>query len=210
MRLDFTALTRLAFLVAAPEAKAEAPAPAPGFPGSASHGGVPGQLNEAVKRAESKIADGAGPAVGAPKPVEVNSVPDTPANGATPAGGTPRPELKIQEELAAANDLPKEPVVMTRVADPKPAPAASIEAASGDKRILAGEAARPPPAGGADNQPAAKKAKVDGGAAETNGGEAVNGSAQARKPGRPKKDKAAAPPMGRTARKTRSQGPAEA
>ncbi|PTB67721.1 hypothetical protein BBK36DRAFT_1135128 [Trichoderma citrinoviride] len=53
-----------------------------------------------------------------------------------------------------------------------------------------------------ESERADKKVKIDeNGTAATNGG--------ARKPGRPKKDKKAAPVVGRTLRKTRSQGPVE-
>lgn len=61
------------------------------------------------------IASGAGPALGgvapkppqvtaipsslsAPKPVQMNSVPQTPVNGTTPANGSPAPELRIDTE----------------------------------------------------------------------------------------------------------------
>ncbi|KAK1251305.1 hypothetical protein MKX07_005860 [Trichoderma sp. CBMAI-0711] len=53
-----------------------------------------------------------------------------------------------------------------------------------------------------ESERADKKVKIDeNGKAATNGG--------SRKPGRPKKDKKAAPVVGRTLRKTRSQGPVE-
>ncbi|KAM4067082.1 hypothetical protein HRG_001081 [Hirsutella rhossiliensis] len=271
----------------APEAKAGAPtmdgsaSTAAGLPNSANHEDKPGQPSEADK---PEIPDGAGPAVGTPKPVEVKSVPETPVNGATPAGGTPKPELKIQDEPAAAKDSPKEPLVTTGITDPKPSPAASVpeadadaasgaavtngnnpaettapathtgpetetvpatapapsavantRAMSGDAPLLASEPAKPsgpvapaapleaatgdkrnldregvPPTAEMESPPPAKKAKVDDVSAETNGGKAVNGKPPARKPGRPRKDKTAAPQVGRTARKTRSQGPAEA
>lgn len=248
---------------------------AAGLSNSASHEDQPGRPSEA------NIADGAGPAVSAPKPVEVKSVPETPANGASPAGATPRPELKIQDEPAAAEDTPQEPTVTTGVTDPKPTPAVSIlasdasaaattngnkpdetatlathtgpesetvpatapaptavadasvlpaaapllttepaktsgavapaapmEPATGDKRHLDKEGV--PPMARMESPPPAKRAKVDDAPVETNGGKAANGSPTARKPGRPKKDKMAGPQVGRTARKTRSQGPAEA
>ncbi|KAL7810829.1 hypothetical protein V8C26DRAFT_422620 [Trichoderma gracile] len=53
-----------------------------------------------------------------------------------------------------------------------------------------------------ESEQADKKVKIDeNGTAATNGG--------SRKPGRPKKDKKAAPVVGKTLRKTRSQGPVE-
>ncbi|KJZ70905.1 hypothetical protein HIM_09698 [Hirsutella minnesotensis 3608] len=198
----------------APEAKAGAPTV-----------DTSGALNSPVKEDHpslpekpTNVADGAGSAVAAPKPVEVKSVPETPVNGATPAGGTPRPELKIVEEPSAAS------AATARLASP-PAnssegaaaiPSAPTEPAAGEKRKL-GEGTvddAAPPAAEAGSESPAKKAKVDQEApAKVNGDAPVVENPPARKPGRPKKDKTAAAPvapaMGRTARKTRSQGPAE-
>ncbi|EQL02545.1 hypothetical protein OCS_01736 [Ophiocordyceps sinensis CO18] len=182
---------------AAPEAEAGAPtmdgsaSTAAGLPSSANHEDKPAQSSETDKGLQAKVPDGAAPAVGAPKPAEVKSVPETPVNGATPADATPKPELKIPDEPATAKESPEEPVVTTEVSDPKAAPAVSAPESD----------AAPPPV---------KKAKVDDVPAQTNGGKPANGNPPVRKPGRPRKDKTAAPMVGRTARKTRSQGPAEA
>lgn len=202
-------------------------------------------------------ADGAGPAVGAPKPVEVMSVPQTPMTGTTPAGGTPQPELNIPMETDEDDKPEKEPVVMIEAQEPlssskaadsdtedadevllnKPVTAnggsdlaektdaistdqseqasESTEANAGEKRKLddspADVSMAESPAEKQDSDDAEradKKAKVDAAPdKQTNGGAPLQG-----KPGRPRKDKTAktaAPAVGRTARKTRSQGPVE-
>ncbi|KAG5980368.1 hypothetical protein E4U55_004108 [Claviceps digitariae] len=57
--------------------------------------------------------------LGAPKPVEVNSVPQTPLNGwSTPAGGTPRPELKIAEEPPPPAAEPNTEPVIEPIVEP--------------------------------------------------------------------------------------------
>ncbi|KND89411.1 hypothetical protein TOPH_05803 [Tolypocladium ophioglossoides CBS 100239] len=302
----------------APEARAGAPTmDGPPFlavcpPAPPNH--QPGKLDHPDgpdRRKENKVSVGAGPAVAAPRPVEIQSVPETPVNGSTPAGGTPRPELKIPEEPAPAKESPKDPVFITGLqeplstltavprsepvseltvgkaatsslngkakaaetsapathtgpaAEPVPAPApahmpitdpASIpdpapavapqpakpaehagplklnEPAAppapsepskpaelydpivGEKRKfdcaavaatakpLTADRAPPPPL------PSDKRPKVDDARAETNGG----APAPKAGPGRPKKNKKAAPVVGKTARKTRSQGPVDA
>ncbi|KAJ6445354.1 oxidoreductase [Purpureocillium lavendulum] len=114
----------------APEAQAGAPTldapPAPHLAvcPPAPPGHQP-QQPDAVEQNKPKLPDGAGPALAAPRPVEVQSVPETPVNGATPAGGTPRPELKLTDD-APAEDSPKEPVVITGINEPAPTPTASI------------------------------------------------------------------------------------
>ncbi|PHH65057.1 hypothetical protein CDD81_3455 [Ophiocordyceps australis] len=162
-----------------------------------------------------------------PKPVEVTSAPETPVNTSTPAGGTPRPELKIAETTsvptAAVNGSGKpddsapathtgpeaEPVVA-------PAPVMDDDAAAAAAPIVseAGAVVNGKPTTGnkrkADSlvdstdiasQPTGKKAKTARSAA-------TNGDV-AKKVGRPKKNKAAPVIVGKTARKTRSQGPAD-
>lgn len=205
----------------------------------------PSEPAEPAKSEEQKIAHGAGPAVSAPKPVEILSVPQTPLNNATPAGGTPRPELKIDEE---PKEAPKqeEPFILEQVQEPlatvsstapkddepmldKPVEEAtngasnaastageSTSSAAGDKRKLDEhvEGATNGDSKLEGSEPADKKAKVeevkDAQANEVDAPPTTNG-----KVGRPrkgsqaeKKDKAVA--AGKTARKTRSQGPAEA
>ncbi|KAM3564011.1 hypothetical protein ARSEF4850_002057 [Beauveria asiatica] len=161
-----------------------------------------------------------------PKPVEVKSVPDTPANTGTPAGGTPRPVLDISQEpiskpeAEAKSDAPTsvpemaKPESASNGASAKPesvttAPAptpASTTAINGQKRKFEDEA-----------DSAEKKAKVEkpsnpasnGNAGASAAGEdaaSAGDSAPApKKVGRPKK-KATPAPVGRTQRKTRSQG----
>jgi hypothetical protein len=97
----------------------------------------PSQVQEAKEN--GTIPDGAGPNLGlpkapemtsltvnGPKPVEVTSVPQTPANDGTPAGGTPRPELKIAEEPEKVGGSPaadtSEPLPMAGVQEPAPTP----------------------------------------------------------------------------------------
>ncbi|KAI2620643.1 hypothetical protein GGS26DRAFT_303427 [Hypomontagnella submonticulosa] len=124
-------------------------------------------------------------------------------------------EVRDQDMPAAA---PTEPVEMTGalpVQDsvketPKAAPAPTTTAA--DKSAPnTGEKRKPDETGtGATNGDATAEKPVDDSPAEkkqkTNGA-ATNGTP--RKVGRPKKDKTATPPVGRTARKTRSQGTAD-
>ncbi|KAM0262750.1 hypothetical protein ACHAQJ_001544 [Trichoderma viride] len=192
-----------------------------------------------------------------PRPVEVQSVPETPVNLSTPVNGSPRPELKIPMDPEEPEKPEEEPVVITGIEEPLPTPTASVpnsdigpdsivdkpvtpngesktaemagalqtsneedksealDTAIGEKRKLAeaptDAAATDEEAAEKDNsddsEPADKKAKIDDGETTTNGG-------APRKPGRPKKDstktkKTAAPVVGQTARKTRSQGPVE-
>ncbi|POR37732.1 Uncharacterized protein TPAR_02053 [Tolypocladium paradoxum] len=303
----------------APEARAGAPAmEKPPFLAGCPPAPLtyqPGKLDQPHhpdRREENKIPDGAGPAVAAPRPVEIQSVPETPVNGSTPAGGTPRPELKIAEEPSPAKESPKEPAFIIGVQEPLPTTKASIPRSEPVSELTVGNAptsslngetkpaetaapathtgpaaepvpapapahvpitgpasipdpapaVAPQPAKPAEhagplklNEPAApaapsepakpvepadpiagekrkfdsgavaatvkpltadranapplpsdKKPKVGNAPAETNGG----APAPKAGPGRPKKDKRATPVVGRTARKTRSQGPADA
>ncbi|OPB42653.1 hypothetical protein A0O28_0037730 [Trichoderma guizhouense] len=186
-----------------------------------------------------------------PRPVEVQSVPETPVNLATPVNGSPRPELNIPTEPAEPEKPQEEPVIITEAEEPLPTPTASApgsdvgpdsivdkpvtpngesktaelmagalqptaadaksetsETAVGEKRkadVAVATAVDEPAAEkdeSEDSEPADKKAKIDNG-----NGKATNGGP--RKPGRPKKDKKAAPVVGKTLRKTRSQGPVE-
>ncbi|KAH7310517.1 hypothetical protein B0I35DRAFT_412022 [Stachybotrys elegans] len=175
--------------------------PAPGAP--EAQAGVPVVVPSASSKdaTETKAAvpDGAGPSVSPPKPVEVMSVPETPMENNTPAGGTPRPVLNLADE----------PTVTTGVEGPKSTPKMSAaeevpEAAPTDKAVP-GDKRKMGPAPKATNggstfsmtacEPADKKMKMNG--------DAVPKSAV-----RAKKEKNP-PPIGRTARKTRSQGPVE-
>ncbi|PNY23146.1 Uncharacterized protein TCAP_06905 [Tolypocladium capitatum] len=302
----------LNLLVGAPEATAlEARGGAPTMDGppfpalchSAPPGCRPGKLDQPdqLDRRENKMPDGAGPAVAAPRPVEIESVPETPVNGSTPAGGTPRPELKIAQEPAPAKESRDAHVFLTEAQEPPPIPTASIPSGEPVSDIVIGNAATsslngetkpaktaavathtgpvaepvpapapahvpmtgpvsiPNPAPAVAPQPANptghagslklnepdappapsepakpaepsgpmagekrkfdsvaranppplpsdKKPKVDDGSAKTNGGAPAHKAG----PGRPRKDKKAAPVVGKTARKTRSQGPADA
>lgn len=86
------------------------------------------------------IPDGAGPAVApakglkvvsvpstnGPKPVQVTSVPQTPAYNGTPAGDTPRPELKLDEAPELVRMESTDLGVMTGVREPHPSPKASL------------------------------------------------------------------------------------
>lgn len=187
-----------------------------------------------------------------PRPVEVQSVPETPANQSV--NGSPKPELNIPMETEESPKPQEEAVVITSVQEPLPTPTASIpgsdigpdsivdkpvtpngesktaemagalqtgndddksdvsEIVIGEKRKLADGPAEVSATSSAaaekedsdESGPADKKAKIDDGEASSNG-------AAPRKPGRPKKNnkekKAAHPPaVGKTARRTRSQG----
>ncbi|KAL7792106.1 hypothetical protein V8C37DRAFT_128934 [Trichoderma ceciliae] len=189
-----------------------------------------------------------------PRPVEVQSAPETPVNLSTPVTGSPRPELKIPMEPEEPEKPQEEPVIIEGVQEPLPTPTASapnsdigpdsivdkpvtpngesktaemagalqtnnaeekseaLDTAIGEKRKLPEApidvaAADEPVAEkeeSDESEPADKKAKIDDGEATTNGGAPARG-----RPGRPKKDKKAVPVVGKTARKTRSQGPVE-
>ncbi|OAA54623.1 hypothetical protein ISF_08224 [Cordyceps fumosorosea ARSEF 2679] len=158
-----------------------------------------------------------------PRPVEVKSVPDTPVNTGTPAGGTPRPVLDIsQEPIQKSEPAQPAPTSAPEVAKtdsflngateksvpatPTPTQASSVPStAAGQKRKFEDEADALKP------EHTEKKAKADEPAKpDSKDGAAPADAAPApRKVGRPKKSKTPAP-VGRTQRKTRSQGPAEA
>jgi hypothetical protein len=61
-----------------------------------------------------------------PRPVEVQSVPETPVNLSTPANGSPRPELKIPMDSEEPEKPQEEPVIITSAQEPLPTPTASI------------------------------------------------------------------------------------
>lgn len=133
----------------APEAGTQASAPS-GLSGTApvfkptstpASSSIPGLTATAPPPTEPTVeekkleagAGGAGPALSAPKPVEVMSVPDTPINGSTPAGGTPRPELNIPTEkvelptsAGSAGSQQTAPAVANSVEEPAPTPAAPL------------------------------------------------------------------------------------
>ncbi|CAM1507542.1 Fc.00g071830.m01.CDS01 [Cosmosporella sp. VM-42] len=207
----------------APEAQANAPTlDTTTVPPSA-------QPSEPAKTEEEKnIEEGAGPAVAAPKPVEVMSVPETPINNQTPAGGTPRPELNVEEpkedpkeeeavmieglqEEEATNGPKDEESIADKIVEKvtngatKVAEMTGALPESGDKR----KAEEPATNGDVvmsdkpdSEERSGKKARVED-AAES--APATNGKPG---PGRPKK-KEKAPAVGKTLRKTRSQGPVE-
>ncbi|KAG9253465.1 uncharacterized protein F5Z01DRAFT_139845 [Emericellopsis atlantica] len=179
----------------------------------------------------TNIPDGAGPAVGAPKPVEVTSVPETPVNQGTPAGGTPRPELNVGG--ATPKEKTPEPNAILGPGNNQPTSApkepeedlAGPDQASmtGEKRKLATETEAAPA-----DAPAATTASTNGNAKAEEDAErpekkpkmtekiadkihevkdkVTGGEGETKKAGRPKKDKKAPPAVGRTERKTRSQG----
>ncbi|KAI6779292.1 uncharacterized protein J7T54_001022 [Emericellopsis cladophorae] len=179
----------------------------------------------------TNIPDGAGPAVGAPKPVEVTSVPETPVNHGTPAGGTPRPELNIGG--ATPNEKTPEPNAILGPGDNQPtsAPKEPVEdlagpdraSTTGDKRKIVTETETAPA-----DAPTATTASTNGNAKAEEDSErpekkpkltekiadkihdvkdkVTGGEGETKKAGRPKKDKKAPPAVGRTERKTRSQG----
>jgi hypothetical protein len=209
----------------APEAEAGAPtlslSEAPPAPTSAAPADEPNDKTAA-------IPDGAGPALSAPKPVEVKSVPETPLDNNTPAGGTPRPELNL-----SGAETPAEPTVTTGVQSPKPTATVSApENGTAEQDVGATSAVNggSAPADGSLPQPSdspsngavgSEKRKLD----ETT--DATNGAAPASvgdvdepadkkvktnggtppKAAKIRKDKVS--PPGKTARKTRSQGPVE-
>jgi len=177
----------------------------------------------------TNIPDGAGPAVGAPKPVEVTSVPETPVNQGTPAGGTPRAELNIGG--ATPKEKTPEPNAILGPGDNQPTSApkepeedlAGPDQASmtGDKRKLATETeAAPAPATTTASTNGNAKAEEDAERPEKKPkltekiadkihdvkDKVTGGEGETKKAGRPKKDKKAPPAVGRTERKTRSQG----
>lgn len=172
--------------------------------------------------------EGLKPAV-VPKPVEVNSVPETPVNNHTPVGGTPRPDLKISEEdkAAAEKQADSDSVAFSvpngagdATAHPAPEePVTELPSGAGPEKRKAEDEAAPEANGDAAGTAAGeerpeKKAKLTDKFAERvaeikdkveskiGGGGGAKG-----KGGRPKKDKTNPPPVGRTERKTRSQGP---
>ncbi|KOS21823.1 hypothetical protein ESCO_002037 [Escovopsis weberi] len=191
-----------------------------------------------AKGIESKVAPAAAHLI--PKPVEVQSVPETPVNTASSVNGTPRPELNLSamadeaekpkrddegvlEPVTTAGDPAShadEPIVdipvrqngasekseaekaeMAGALDPEEQESIkpTVETGMGEKRKLeddAREVLKEAPAAKEDPERAEKKAKNKDGP--------VKG-----RPGRPRKDKSAPPVVGKTARKTRSQGPAE-
>ncbi|CEI62646.1 hypothetical protein FVEN_g5175 [Fusarium venenatum] len=199
----------------APEAEAGAPTLGTAAP------------SEPTKSEESKPTGGAGGLHAPPKPVEVASVPQTPINNMTPAGGTPRPVLNIEEEPKDSPKNEDENAFVTTGVETTSAPTVSepndvngtndvAEAAAGEKR----KAEEPPAAtNGASapivtekpesEEPVEKKARVEDVADEPTATEdaAPNGKQENDKT--LKKDKKVVPPVGKTARKTRSQGPVE-
>ena len=180
---------------------------------------------------EKKIEEGAGPAVAAPKPVEVLSVPQTPINNQTPAGGTPRPELSFEEPKESPKD--EEAAVFEEAQEDSSTKASKDKESIADKIVekVTNGAAQVAEMTGALPETGDKRKAEEAGAATTNGdvvisdkpdseersgkkarvedaGESVPATNGKPGPGRPKKKKDA-PVVGKTLRKTRSQGPVE-
>lgn len=194
----------------------------------------PAPLIDEKKPEDNKIADGAGPAVGAPKPVEVLSVPETPVNGTTPAGGTPKPELDVSEEVKEPPE--EEPTVLTGIKEPEPTPVVSradsiIEApaANGESKMTElSNAVQSELVEEIDASVGAKRKLEDIDATNGDGPieekaevneraekkakvdeKAVTNGESPPKESKGKKGKRPGPTPGRAARKTRSQGPVE-
>lgn len=148
------------------------------------------------------LQDGTVPTARSPSPANLPAVAAVGAPVITdaPAAAAVAPEPAAAEK--ANGELPRP---AESVEEKPPAPAAEEPAVQqpGDKR----KAEDASPTNG--DAAAGKKAKTDEVAER---GAATNGAngAGPKKSGRPKKNKEAAPPAGRTARKTRSQGPADA
>lgn len=175
------------------------------------------------KKPEEKKAGATGAAPKLPKPVEVVSVPQTPLNNQTPAGGSPRPELKIDEE---PEEAPQEAQVILGPADEadtngasedielKDAPASDTGSESAKRKLNEEPAVAAVATSNGDasqekngsNGRAGKKARVEDvpAAPARVGRPPANGKA-----GKAKREKKVEPAVGRTARKTRSQGPVE-
>lgn len=160
-------------------------------------------------------------------------MPETPVNDRTPAGGTPRPELKIDEEPK----LPpkeEEAVVITGVQEPAPTPTTSKPGDDANGTAMTGALPTEPVEEIIAGVPPGEKRKLDDAAAPattaTNGDTATDSSEGSDEPAekkaktdespdelqdtngkssKPKKERKAVPSAGKTARKTRSQGPVE-
>ncbi|ATY66264.1 hypothetical protein A9K55_001440 [Cordyceps militaris] len=192
--------------------------------------GLLSTLNKPVEAVAPALSKSSLSATPFPRPVEVKSVPDTPVNTGTPAGGTPRPVLDISQEpiqkpvsesaksaLTAINETTKPESSLNGAAErsapaPTSAPATATTGSSAPashKRKLEDDAETR-----ADSEQSEKKAKLEEGVkSEANCATDAAASAPAsssapRKVGRPKKSKTPAP-VGRTQRKTRSQGNVE-
>ena len=156
--------------------------------------------------------------------MEVTSVPPTPQNNGTPAGGTPRPELNIEEE-PPKEKTPEPPIILGPGDGEKkdaPEPISDVNGPNGagvlgEKRKAEVEQTDLPATNGGtpvekkdDDQRPEKKPKVTekiaDKVAEVKDKVTGGGDSEKKKAGRPKKDKKAPPAVGRTERKTRSQG----
>jgi hypothetical protein len=139
------------------------------------------------------------------KPAEVDDVDNTPK--ATPDKAAVE-KIEAAEDasmkmLAANLDAPSEG---TPVAEPSRAePNTSKELENGVSSATTGEKRKAEDSPEANGDSSKKKAVVE----ETSDTPATNGSALPRKPGRPKKEKRLPAPVGKTARRTRSQGAAD-
>ncbi|KAI1351216.1 hypothetical protein F5Y01DRAFT_283737 [Xylaria sp. FL0043] len=147
---------------------------------------APGPQSAATETVTSgSVSAGQGDVVQPPKPVSVEEIRD--------------------EELPDAKPLePLKPAEEASKTDSPPAENGDIAAGNKRKTDATEDAAKPDTnsvenGANGDAEPPEKKLKTNG--------TATNGAP--RKPGRPRKDKTAVAPVGRTARKTRSQGAAD-
>ncbi len=134
----------------------------------------------AVDKPVEKPAELAAEKPVAEKPVEAPEEKEIAAPAVTSNGDVAMPDAATTQEP----DVEVEPLAGTKR---KAEDSAEANGDSAEKKTKSDEVSAPP-------------------AEETNGNGSTNGDAK--KPGRPKKEKKAAVPVGRTARKTRSQGPA--
>lgn len=147
-------------------------------------GAVPAPVPQsATTGAVASGTESNGPKVGLPKPVSVEEVRDEELPNAKPLESEKPKEGASKTDGSPANESDESAVVGKRKVDE------ADDTAKPETKSAETDGTEPPE----------KKPKTNG--TTTNG--------TARKPGRPKKDKTAAPLVGRTARKTRSQGAAD-
>ncbi|KAI1170748.1 hypothetical protein F4777DRAFT_94326 [Nemania sp. FL0916] len=155
----------------------------------------------ATSVAETGVLTDSNNTVEPPKPVSLEEIRDEDLPDAKPLEPAKPAEEALKTDATAPVDAPA--AATTKIAAADSASAESNNVANGKKRKAdeVEDAAKPETNSAADEdmEPPEKKPKTNG--TTTNGA--------ARKPGRPRKDKKAAAPVGRTARKTRSQGAAD-
>ncbi|KAI1302221.1 hypothetical protein F5Y03DRAFT_212675 [Xylaria venustula] len=171
-------------------------------------------INESSK-SDAEASHQEKPSDSAPAPVSQPATTETVASevgSGAPAGpeGMAEPPKPVSLEEVRDEELPDaKPSDLQQPADgaSKETDASSTvkngDAAAGDKRkpddVKDSDKTESDSAENGDAEPPEKKPKTNG----------TNTNGAGRKPGRPRKDKTAAVPVGRTARKTRSQGAAE-